>query len=84
MDLLVSFGDAQPAFAIISGGRLSHREHQYAVPLNDLSSPGKDSKLTLNANAATLQQAPSFDQQVWETVGANGSNQIYRYSTPED
>ena len=84
MDLLVSFGDAQPAFAIISGGRLSHRENQYAVPLTELSFSGKESKLTLNANAATLQQAPSFDRQIWETAGVNGSNRIYRYSTPED
>jgi sporulation protein YlmC with PRC-barrel domain len=84
LDLLVSFGEPRPAFAIISSGRLSHRENQYAVPLRALSFSEKGSKLTLNADAATLQQAPPFNQQVWAAREKNDSGKIYQYSTPED
>jgi sporulation protein YlmC with PRC-barrel domain len=82
LDLLVCFGEPRPAFAIISSGRLFHREHRYAVPLTALTSSSGDSKLTLDADAATLQQAPPFNQQVWDAGANNG--QIFRYSTPED
>jgi sporulation protein YlmC with PRC-barrel domain len=84
LDLLVGFGKPRPAFAIISSGRLLHRDHQYAVPVRALSFSDTDSKLTLNVDAATLQQAPPFNQQVWAARAKNDSNKIYRYSTPED
>jgi sporulation protein YlmC with PRC-barrel domain len=82
LDLLVCFGEPRPAFAIISSGRLFHREHHYAVPLTALHLSSDDGKLTLNADAATLQQSPPFNQQVWETGAGDG--QIFQYSTPED
>ena len=84
VDLLVSFGDARPAFAIISSGRLFRREHQYAVPLSELSLSVKESKLTLNADTPALQQAPPFNQQIWETGARKDSSQVYSYSTAED
>jgi sporulation protein YlmC with PRC-barrel domain len=83
LDLLVSFGEPRPAFAIISTGKLLHRDHQYAVPLSALSRSDKDKKLTLNADAATLQQSPPFNQQVWDSRGSAASGQIYRYSTED-
>jgi sporulation protein YlmC with PRC-barrel domain len=81
-DLLVSFGAPRPSFAIISSGRLFHREHEYAVPLRGLRSSGDDGKLVLNADAAALQQAAPFNQQAWDARGRNDG--IYRYSTLED
>jgi len=84
MDLLVSFGEPRPAFAIISSGRLFHREHHYAVPLNALSASTRDGKLTLSADTTTLQQAPQFNQLIWAAAAGMTSNQIYSYSTPED
>jgi sporulation protein YlmC with PRC-barrel domain len=84
LDLLVGFGKSRPAFAIISSGRLFHREHQYAVPMRALGFSEKASKLTLNADAATLQAAPPFNQQVWAARRRNDSSKIYQYSTPED
>jgi len=83
-DLLVSFGEPRPAFAIISSGRLFHHEHQYAVPLSALTSSEKDNKLTLNADTTALQQAPPFNHQAWEARARNDLSQIYQYSTPED
>jgi len=76
-DLLVSFGESHPAFVIISGGRLFHHEHQYAVPLKILTM--SDNKLIWNVDAATLQNAPAFDQAAWELRGING--RAYRYPT---
>jgi sporulation protein YlmC with PRC-barrel domain len=84
LDLLVNFGEARPAFAVISSGRIFHREHQYAVPVRALGFSEKESKLTLNADATTLQQAPPFNQQVWAARETEDLNTIYRYSTPED
>jgi sporulation protein YlmC with PRC-barrel domain len=84
LNLLVGFGKPRPAFAIISSSRLLHRDHQYAVPLRALGFSENDSKLTLNADAATLQLAPPFNQQVWTARERNDSSKLYRYSTPED
>jgi sporulation protein YlmC with PRC-barrel domain len=84
LDLLVSLGEPRPAFAIISTGRLFHREYQYAVPMRALGLSEKNKKLTLNADTAALQQAPPFSQQVWAERERNDSGKIYRYSTPED
>ena len=83
-DLLVGFDNARPAFAIISSGRLFHRQNQYAVPLSALSASGKDHQLTLNADMPALQQAPPFDQRAWEASSKNTLSQIYQYSSPED
>lgn len=84
LDLFVNLGKPRPAFAIISSGRLFHKEYQYAVPLSALIPSESERKLTLNANTATLQQTPPFTQRVWQEHGKNGSNRIYRYSAPED
>jgi len=83
-DLLVSFGQPKPTFAVISGGRFFHKERQYAVPLNALNASEKDSKLTLNTDAARLQQAPRFDQHVWVARVTNDSSRVYLYSTLEE
>ena len=80
VDLLVSFGEPRPAFAIISSGRLFHHDQRYAVPLNTLTF--SDNKLTWNADTTALQNAPQFDQVVWQSHGRNISNHLYRYSTP--
>jgi len=80
VDLLVSFGQPRPAFAVISSGRLFQHDRQYAVPLTALST--SDKKLLWNVDAATLQNAPEFDQAAWESRG--GAGRVYRYSTPED
>jgi sporulation protein YlmC with PRC-barrel domain len=82
VDLLVSFGEPRPAFAIISSGRLFHHDHQYAVPLNTLAL--SDNKLLWNVNAATLPNAPEFDLGAWDSRGGNISHQVFRYSTPSD
>jgi sporulation protein YlmC with PRC-barrel domain len=80
VDLLVSFGQPRPAFAIISGSRLFHHDRQYAVPLTALSS--SDKKLLWNVDPAALQNAPEFDQAAWESHVGDG--RIFRYSTPTD
>jgi sporulation protein YlmC with PRC-barrel domain len=80
LDLLVSFVEPRRSFAIISSGRLFHRERHFAVPLTALISSSEDSKLTLHADMATLQHAPPFNRHVWEASVENG--QIYSYSTP--
>lgn len=80
MDLLVSFGPPHPAFAIISTSRYFRHGHEYAVPLTALSPTDSRHKLLLDADAATLQQAPDFNQQAWESRGDSGAAKIFRYS----
>lgn len=77
MDLLVSFGQPRPVFAIVSTGKLLQRGHQYAIPLAALSPTGK--RLMLNADSATFEQAPPFTQQVWDANPADTQG-IYSYS----
>jgi sporulation protein YlmC with PRC-barrel domain len=84
IDLLVSFGRPRPAFAIISTGRFLRRDQEYAVPLKALNPTDSSRKLMLNADAATLQQAPLFNQQAWESRGTNGEAWIYRYSKEDE
>ncbi len=84
MDLLVRFGEPRPAFAIISSGRLFHREHQYAVPLSALNSSADNNKLTLNADTLALQQAQPFNHQVWAASVSNDFSRVYQYSTPDE
>jgi len=81
VDLLVSFGEPRPAIAIISGGRLFHRDRKYAVPLGTLGRSG--SKLMLNTNLNALEHVPAFDQNAWESRG-HGSPRIYQYTSPAD
>ena len=83
-DLLVRLGPPRPAFVILSSGRLFHRGHEFAVPLSALSRSRSESRLTLNADDARLQQAPIFNQQAWESGGTNGANQVYLYSKAEE
>jgi len=79
LDLLVSLGEPHPVFVVMSGGRLFHYDHRYAVPLNAFKR--SDDNLILDTDAATLQQAPPFDQAAW-VRGANSAHPIYRYLTP--
>jgi sporulation protein YlmC with PRC-barrel domain len=79
-DLLVSFGEPRPAFAIISSGRLFQHGRQYAVPLKTLTLSGH--KLIWNPDAASLQNPRQFDQAVWQSRGEDG--QVYSYSTATD
>jgi sporulation protein YlmC with PRC-barrel domain len=81
IDLLVSFGEPRPAFAIISTGKLFHHAQHYAVPLNALGH--SDDKLVLNVDTAALQAAPVFDEAAWKSGGKGGQNRVYRYSTTE-
>lgn len=81
LDLLVSFGQPHPAFAIISTGKLLQRGHQYAIPLAVLSIDGK--RLMLNADSTALEQAPPFNQQVWD-ANPSDSHGIYSYSKAEE
>jgi hypothetical protein len=79
-DLLVSFGESRPAFVIISSSRLFRHGHQYAVPLDALNR--SDNKLVLNADVATLDQAPFFDEAAWNSRdGGSNSVRVYRYAT---
>lgn len=80
-DLLVSFRQRRPAFAIISSSRLTWRAHEYAVPLADLKSTGGSHRLLLNVAASALQAAPVFNEQAWE-AGTN-SQRVYRYLKSE-
>jgi len=80
VDLLVSFGEPRPAFAIISTGRLFDHQRQYAVPLQTLSL--SKNELTWNVDAAALQSAPHFDEAAWEARGGDG--RVYGYSTSAD
>jgi len=84
LDLLVSFGRPRPAFAIISGGKFLRHGQQYAVPLSVFSSIDEGNKLLLETDTVTLQQAPFFNQQAWESRNTNVANRIYRYSKVED
>lgn len=82
LDLLVSFGEPHPVFVVLSTGRLFHREHQYAVPLGAFKR--SDGKLVLDADAATLQHAPPFDEAAWKSGGTNSLHSIFQYSTPSE
>lgn len=82
IDLLVSFGDPRPAFAVISTGRLLHRDRQYAVPLNTLTL--SDSKLVWNVDTNLLQNAPAFDAAAWQSLGRSAPGHVYLYSTPAE
>jgi sporulation protein YlmC with PRC-barrel domain len=84
IDVLVSFGAPRPAFAIISTGRFLRRDHEYAVPLRALNPTDSDRRLMLNVDAATLQEAPLFNQQDWVSQGTNGDVSIYRYSKGDE
>ncbi|HEX4263719.1 MAG TPA: PRC-barrel domain-containing protein [Verrucomicrobiae bacterium] len=84
IDLLVSFGPPRPAFVIVSTGRFLRRDQEYAIPLGALSPTDSNRKLMLNADAATLQRAPLFNRDAWESRGTNGGEQIYRYSKGEE
>jgi sporulation protein YlmC with PRC-barrel domain len=81
-DLLVSFNEPHTAFVILSGGRLFHREYQYAIPLTAINH--SDNKFVLDVDATTMKQAPPFDQAAWEAQGTNTTHSIYRYPTPSD
>lgn len=82
VDLLVSFGDPRPAFAIISSGRLFLHDRKFAVPLNALTV--SDSKLAWNVDATALQNAPVFDQSAWQSRGDKVDSHFYRYSSPAE
>lgn len=80
MDLLVGFGEPHPAFAIISTGKFLWHGQQYAIPLATLNFTEDGRKLMAEADSAALQEAPPFNQQVWETVDLTAKPGIYRYS----
>jgi sporulation protein YlmC with PRC-barrel domain len=84
IDLLVSFGRPRGALAIISTTRFMRRDHEFAVPLKALSPTDDSRKLLLDVDTATLQQAPVFNQQVWESPSTNGGARIYRYSKGDE
>jgi sporulation protein YlmC with PRC-barrel domain len=84
VDLLVRFGPPQPAFVVLSSGKFLHHGNQFVVPLSALSQPGKSGKLALNVVSTTLQQAPPFNRQAWDSAGTNGTTQIYRYSKADE
>jgi sporulation protein YlmC with PRC-barrel domain len=84
LDLLVSFGEARPAYAIISTGKFLRRGAQYAVPLRALNTKDGGNTLVIDADTAKLQKAPPFSDEVWRTSAANGPNQIYRYLRTEN
>lgn len=77
VDLLVDFGEHRPTFAIISTRKLLSRGREYAISLKLL---GSGKPLVLNAVANTLQGAPLFNRQVWETADFTDKPAIYRYS----
>jgi hypothetical protein len=82
LDLLVSFGQPHPAFAIISTGRFLQHGNHYAVPISALA-PANGRRLMLNADISVLERAPAFSLQVWNVTSAD-NQQIYSYSkTPE-
>lgn len=80
VDLLVSFGQPRPAFAVVSSSRLFHHDRQYAVPLTALYK--SDNKFLWNVDAEALQNAPAFNQAAWDSRGGDG--RVYLYSTPAD
>jgi sporulation protein YlmC with PRC-barrel domain len=84
LDLLVSFGRPRPAFAIISTGRFLRHEQKYAVPLSALHPTDEGGKLQLDTDATSLQQAPPFTRQIWESRDTNSVDRIYRYSKTVD
>lgn len=77
LDLLVGFGQPRPVFAILSTGKLFEHGHQYAIPLAALSTDGR--RLMVNADSATLEQAPPFNQEVWDANPAD-NRRIFSYS----
>ena len=79
LDLLVSFGQPRPSFAIISTGKFLHHGQQYAVLLTALRQNG-DNLLRLNAIAADFLHAPPFNQEVWNKSVAESEPAIYTYS----
>lgn len=83
-DLLVAFGSPGQAFVIISTGRFFEHGRQYAAPLHALATMDKSKALVLNADPASLQQAPSFDVKSWETHRTNQLDGIYVYSKSDD
>jgi sporulation protein YlmC with PRC-barrel domain len=78
VDLLASFGRTHTTFAIVSTGRVLSRGQDYAVSATALT-PGAGSRLTMDADTATLQKAPPFNQQVWD-AGRLENSGIFSYS----
>ena len=83
-DVLVRFGAPRTVFVIIASGRVFHHGNQFVVPLSALSASANDRKLTLNMDSATLQEAPPFNREVWESDGTNGTGRIFRYSKADE
>jgi hypothetical protein len=77
IDLLVSFSQSHPAFAIISSGRFSRRKHRFAVPVTALIGTDTRGTVIVNADSETLNQAPPFTLQVWDSQDAATSARFY-------
>lgn len=83
VDLLVGFGRTHVAFAIVSTGKFVWRGREYAVPVQVLSPGESNSRLMVDADTATLQKAPPFDQKVWDADGlANPA--VFSYSKSQE
>ncbi len=84
VDLLVCFKQSHPAFAIISSGRFARQKHRFAVPLTSLITTDSKNTVVVNANSDTLEQAPLFSLEVWDSHGTGTSARFYHYPESEN
>ena len=81
LDLLVTFNERAPGFAIFSAGKLFRDgNHEFAIPLRaiQLTSSGR---VMVNADRQTLEHARAMNADAWKTLRAGGERQeIFRYS----
>lgn len=82
VDVLVGFGRTHVAFAIVSTGKFPWLSREYVIPVTALGPGASKSRMMVDADAATLQKAPPFDQKVWD-AGAPETPAVFSYSKPE-
>lgn len=79
LDLLVNFGPPHPAFVIVSTGRFFRGGYRVLIPLSALRQNNRKTLLA-SVDSSSLETAPPFTEEIWNTPGADGSSAIYRYS----
>ncbi len=81
VDLLVGFSQSHTAFAIVSTRKFFVRGREYAISVRELTCTDGNSRLIVDTNITTFQNAPPFSQQVWDTSSLTNPA-VFSYSKP--
>jgi sporulation protein YlmC with PRC-barrel domain len=82
-DLLVDLKGRKPTLAIISPNKMWNEGGTFAVPVGMLTERDGDS-WALDANRRMFSEAPSLDEESWQTTDGKGTKVIYRYEDLEE